>query len=287
MSRPHAIAVPPEPRAPRSIPPSMAPAGATTPRPISTRPAEPPEAFVARLAGLARQHAAVDHPHLRRMAAGTLPDPVGALRDFAHQYAFYSGGFTGYLVGLIGQADDPRHRRVLQENLAEEHGQPPTGLDPDLAAEARRPHGELFADFKRAVGVDPGFALRHPPCAAVLTLRGAVTEACTVRGLAAGLGALGFATELIVPTVYGHLLDAIRRAPGVPARAGSFFEIHTHCDDGHADALLGIATELAVDLEARRAMWATTHRVLSLRAALWDELARRADEAARWTAEAG
>ena len=57
--------------------------------------------FIDALCRDALRHPAVDHPYLRRLAAGDLPDVRAAIRDYCHQYHAYSAEFPSYLEGVI------------------------------------------------------------------------------------------------------------------------------------------------------------------------------------------
>ena len=81
------------------------------------------DAWVDQLTTMALQHRAVQHPYLKALADGTLPDLRFALEDFACHYNGYSAHFPRYLTALIARLEDPAHRRALLENLTEESGE--------------------------------------------------------------------------------------------------------------------------------------------------------------------
>ena len=75
------------------------------------------EDFISALCTEALEHPAVNHQYLQRLASGNLPDMAFAIRDYCHQYYFYSAEFTSYLEAVIGGLNSATHREVLRENL--------------------------------------------------------------------------------------------------------------------------------------------------------------------------
>ncbi len=119
-----------------------------------------PEVFIEALCADVMRHQAVNHPYLERLASADLSDMKAAIRDYCHQYYFYSAEFTSYLEVVIGGLDSALHRDVLRQNLKEEQGS-------DLGNLQSIPHTELFQRFRRAAGVTPDdylFLTLHMEC---------------------------------------------------------------------------------------------------------------------------
>ena len=232
------------------------------------------EEFVRGLESYARSHYALSHPYLSRMANGEFPDMVGAIRDFAHQYSFYSSHFTEYLRRVLDNLDNPEHITDLLENLEEEEGRmlPEMTLDHPKAGMS---HAELFSDFKRAIGVDEAYEAANPAVDTVLKWRNTMLVTCA-SSAAAGVGAIGLATETVVPQVYQHILTGIVSHTDMHQDDYIFFEIHAECDIQHSEDLITIAADLANTPESRRAMRNATARILNMRSRLWDDLLARA-----------
>lgn len=226
--------------------------------------------FVAALCREAGEHPAVHHPYLKRLASGDLPDIGFALRDYAYQYSFYGSEFPSYLEGVIGGLEDPAHREVLRSNLEEEKG------DAESADPSELPHVELFRRFQVAAGVDEGFIARTPPCTTSLIWRDLFLQKCQSRQEGVGLGAVGIATEFVVPTMYRYILDAIERHTQVTSEQALFFRLHTECDTRHAKDLRGITEALSEKIECREAIRFGVVSSLNLRKAFWDILLSRA-----------
>ena len=87
-------------------------------------------------------HRAVNHPYLKALGSGELPDTEWALRDFAKHYYGYSLHFPRYLTTVISKLEVPAHRNSLLQNLTEESGIYEDEEYAELAAVGvRREHG--------------------------------------------------------------------------------------------------------------------------------------------------
>jgi len=233
------------------------------------------EEFVDALCAEAADHPAVHHPYLERIARGELPDVTWALRDYAYQYAFYSGEFPRYLEGVIASLDSEAHRACLLENLEEERGDPASdSLD-------RIPHTELFARFRRAVGVDEAYEAGHKPITTVEVWRDLALQKFRSPQRGVGLGAIGIGTEYVVPTIYTYILEGIRRHTRLDPTDYYFFTLHAHCDQAHAADLRRVTLEVATDPSTREAIRFGVGSALNLRKAFWDIMLSRAVDPSR------
>ena len=112
----------------------------------------PQHTHVAFLLGEAESHRALHHPYLTALKDGTLPDPAGALKRFASEYAVYAKSFQNYLLIAMSKLEDQQHRSILLENLCEESGM----IEEEELAEMKRKQAQLEnlnklanADIKR------------------------------------------------------------------------------------------------------------------------------------------
>ncbi len=229
--------------------------------------------FVDALCAEALDHPAVDHPYLRRIATGELPNVAWALRDYAYQYAFYSHEFPQYLQGAIASLESAAHRELLLENLEEEQGDPTSG-DPE-----RLPHTELFARFRRAIGVDASYEAAHKPSTTVEVWRDLALQKCRSEQTGVAIGAIGIGTELVVPTIYTYLLEGIRSFTDLEPDDYFFFTLHAVCDHAHAADLKKISVDIAEQAEHREALRFGVLSALNLRKAFWDIMLSRAVDA--------
>lgn len=226
--------------------------------------------FIEGLCVDAMSHRAVHHPYLRRLASGDLPDVAAAIRDYCHQYYFYSSRFTSYLEAVIGRLESEGHRAVLRKNLMEEHGQDPR--NPQSI-----PHADLFQRFRRAAGVTEAYEARTPPCTAVTTWRDRFLQTCMSQPPCVGLGAIGLGTEMIVPTIYRYLHRAVTDHTEMKPDDFLFLTLHMECDDEHAADMKDISLELCkVSSANREALRLGVSSALDLRAAFWDAMLARA-----------
>ncbi|OJH39888.1 iron-containing redox enzyme family protein [Cystobacter ferrugineus] len=241
--------------------------------------------FIQQLEREVGGHRAIHHPYLRALASGELPDPVGALRDYAHQYYAYSINFQRYLTATISQLDSSEHRRALLANLLEEAH----GVSPDEAELMRRhgielewvenvPHPVLYRRYLEALRMDEAWLRAHPFCDEAVQWSQLFLQCCSSLGAPVAVGAMGLGTELIVRRVYTPILEAIKTYMDVSPRDRVFFDLHQKIDDEHGEVLLRIAEELAEDPTKRALLRTGALMALNLRAGFYDSLLCRARE---------
>ncbi|ADO72776.1 iron-containing redox enzyme family protein [Stigmatella aurantiaca] len=239
--------------------------------------------FIQRLELEVNEHRAVHHPYLEALSKGRLPDPAGALRDYAHQYFAYSTNFQRYLTATISQLDTPEHRRVLLANLLEEAH----GVSPDEAELMRKhgielewvenvPHPVLYQRYLKALGMDEAWLRAHPFCDEAVQWSQLFLLCCGSLGAAVAVGAMGIGTELVVRQLYTPVLEAIQTYLDVSSRDRVFFDLHQKIDDEHGEVLLRIAEELAEDPAQRSLLRTGALMALNLRAAFYDSMLWRA-----------
>lgn len=247
------------------------------------QPSHSPEAehAVAALEETARSHRAVRHPYLTAIANGTLPNPAGALADFAKQYVGYSGHFPRYLTALISRLENPSHRHALLANLVEETGHYESAdlaklRDFGIQAEwiVGVPHPELFRRFQQAVNGagDEGENEQFE----VVCWREMLLAVLCMGSPAEAVGALGLGTESIVPAFYTPFLRAIERRGGLLPRDTVFFRLHTLVDDAHQATLRQIAISHAVTEAGQKDLARGMCKALALRDSFWSWLHERA-----------
>lgn len=237
-----------------------------------------PAPSVEGLREAALRHRAVRHPFLSSFARG---DFRARSRDVARTYAAwydgYSRWFPRYLGAVIGRLEDPGHRELLRENLAEEQGELcpdergtliELGIDP--ASVDGVPHPELFARFRRAVGLSDADVATPPP--ATIEWRAGFHGMLKAGSAAYGVGALGLGTETVVSAIYPFLLDGLAHVPGLERADVVFFELHCHVDDQHQLDLLEIARDLSTTAHGFRELERGMCDALELRANFWDAL---------------
>lgn len=236
---------------------------------------------VDRLAAEALAHRAVNHPYLKALGSGELPDTTAALADFAQHYYGYSAHFPRYLTALISKLERHDHRAALLENLTEESGQyedeelselQQCGVQPEWIVGI--PHPQLFQRFRQALGVtNTDAADDHIE---VVCWREQFLTILTSGSPAEALGALGLGTETIVQTIYQPFVDAIERIGSLSPEDAVFFPLHTAVDDHHQATLKAIATDFAATPQGRADLAKGMNKALALRDAFWGWLHERA-----------
>ncbi len=220
---------------------------------------------------------AVKHPYLDALVNGQLPNTPLALLDLSRCYAAYSSHFVKYLGAVIAQLENPEHRNELTHNLREEHGEVD---DLDLGAELKAridgvPHTQLFQWFQSALEQELAQSSQLPASDIGESWRESFFELCQ-QGACAGIGALGIATELIVPHIYERILLAIQNHTSLSPEQYVFFTLHAGCDEAHANVLLEIARDLVVDTDSADALGQGVRAAIDMRISFWDQMYERA-----------
>lgn len=232
-----------------------------------------PSEFINELREAVISHPAVRHPFLQELSTGGFNKIDDVIRDYSHQYSFYSGWFPEYVQSVIDSTDDPRIIHPLAENLAEE-----LGLDDTDSNDI--PHTELYKTFKKDIGIDAEFENENPMCLTVSLWRELFLQKCKSENTAVGVAAIGLATEFIVPHFYPFIIDALEKHSSFPNECSFFFRLHVECDEGHAEEALEVAAYLAQDDVNREALTFGAISALNLRKAFLDNQLIRAREIA-------
>ncbi|ROU09418.1 TenA family transcriptional regulator [Lysobacter enzymogenes] len=178
------------------------------------------------------------HPFLRRCREDA--NAIELLRVFLVQHSYYSENFTRYLCALMSRMPSNDDVRALAANLVEE-----TGLDrPDAVT-----HAELYRRCLGELGVRPRSAPILPETSALIE---SMFHYCRAPDPLEGLAALCLGAEAIVPTLYGGLLQGLRRCGYSDAQL-HFFVLHVSEDEAHALVMREIINRLLRDRPHRRA----------------------------------
>ena len=227
--------------------------------------------FISELEREVLSHPAVHHPYLKMLGSGEFNDMDSAIRDYAHQYSFYSQLFPEYVKAVIDTTSDPIIIEPLQENLDEELG---TGAHGD--SKAGTPHTVLFAEFKRSIGIDQAYVENNQMSLTAQIWRQLFLEKCKSSVTAVGVGAISLATEYIVPHFYPYIVDAIEKHSTFDNSTSFFFRLHVDCDEGHAEEAIKVAEYLSQDTDNREALRFGVFSALNLRHAFYDSQLGRA-----------
>lgn len=232
--------------------------------------------FIEDMCEEALASAAVRHPYLDAMRSGSFPDLEYAFKDFAFQYGLYSANFMQYVSAVMKQLQDDRHREILRGNLAEEQGH---AHDVDLPADIMasidgEPHSRLYRRFQDALGVNPD---ERNPTARCPGARWSSKFLTLCRsGEMIGAGAIGIGTEFVVASIFEQILAGLKQHSDLTMLQRVFFDLHSECDEKHAQEMMQITSELARDPESCDQIEHGIRCALALRAAFWDQMMERA-----------
>lgn len=161
------------------------------------------------------------HPFYQRWQNGKVTPEV--LREYAKQYYAYESRLPMFLEAAIGHVDAGPARAALEENLADESGQP-------------EPHPELWVRFAEALGVEAEEVRTAKPTPRTQNLVGTYTSLCE-RGPDESLGAL-YAYESQFSAIASAKAEGLRKFYGVTdPDALRFFDLHSTLDVEHATAI--------------------------------------------------
>lgn len=232
-------------------------------------------AFINPVRSYALQSDAVNHPYLQALRAGQLPNMEMALKDFAFQYGLYSTNFIHYISAVIAQLSNAKHKGILLDNIAEEQGDTHDIELPDevMASVVGQPHARLFRRFQEALGVDTHDSAT-PECPGYSWSQ-QFLQLCK-KSEHTGIGAIGIGTELIVSRIYDQILEGLRTYSNLTMTQRVFFDLHSQCDEKHADEMLSIAEELADNRSACAEIGHGVDAAIAMRTKFWDEMLVRA-----------
>lgn len=230
----------------------------------------------------AMNHRAVKHPYLERLKNGSFNNMEAVLKDFASQYGAYSAWFPRYLTGVISKLENPTHRNLLMDNLAEEAGH----LHDEDIEELKKlgieeswvqgiPHPQLFRRFQDAMNVNR----EEQPGVEVQVWRELFLGIIQQGNAAEAVGAIGIGTESVVKFIYKYIIEAISKHTKLSLEQYVFFPLHTEVDDEHGLILLNIASEMAAENEyAAQSLRKGMLKALNIRASYWDDMLARAEK---------
>ena len=230
----------------------------------------------------AMNHRAVNHPYLERLRSGNFNNMEAVIKDFATQYGAYSAWFPRYLTGVISKLENPSHRNLLMDNLAEEAGH----LHDEDIEELKKleieeswvqgiPHPQLFRRFQDAMNINR----EEQPGVEVQVWRELFLGIIQNGNAAEAVGAIGIGTESVVKFIYKYIIDAIRNHTSLSLEQYVFFPLHTEVDDEHGLILLNIASEMAGENEhAAQSLRKGMLKALNIRASYWDDMLLRAEK---------
>ncbi len=177
-------------------------------------------AIVQRIEQIISDRLLTKHPFYALWSKGMLSKET--LQEYAKQYFLLEKSFPAYLENLRHLAPSKEAQEVIEDNLADERGNP-------------KPHTELWLDFAEGLGLSQAQATSASPLlqtSAEISVFSDLTRGSYVEGLA---GLLAY--EAMLPPVSESKMDGLRKFYGLADdKTLGFFTVHSVADVKHSNA---------------------------------------------------
>jgi pyrroloquinoline-quinone synthase len=181
-----------------------------------------PSLTMQSFSALTQNHPLWNHEFLVRCRTGQLTLPE--VQILAVQMYKFSKEFNRILASILSRCPDESAQLVIMDNLFDEMGQ----------GDLNQAHPELFRRFTREIGIADDTLAIAPTAPETLNMIATYLDIPHQYGYLAALGAVCFASEGIVSSLYSQLYRGIVGAAPFPKESLIFFEVHIHVDDSHA-----------------------------------------------------
>jgi pyrroloquinoline-quinone synthase len=181
-----------------------------------------PSLTMQSFSALTQNHPLWNHEFLLRCRTGQLTLPE--VQVLAVQMYKFSKEFNRILASILSRCPDENAQLVIMDNLFDEMGQ----------GDLNQAHPELFRRFTREIGIADDALAIAPTAQETLNMIATYLDIPHQYGYLAALGAVCFASEGIVSSLYSQLYRGIVGAAPFPKESLVFFEVHIHVDDSHA-----------------------------------------------------
>ena len=206
-------------------------------------------------------HTAVNHPVLSRL------ETREEFLRFGLQHHALVGFFTRYMELLLLRAPSSREKLWLAKVLLDEYGEGSEGKD----------HATLYRDFLRHAGAEEGEEARVALCEEVFAFIAEHLRIASSEPFLTGLGALGPGHEWAIPTMFSHIVPALRRA-GMTEEQTLYFSLHCEQDIDHGRWMTESLLDLIHTDEDRALVERGAELSLAAREKLWDGIGRAIDK---------
>jgi pyrroloquinoline-quinone synthase len=224
--------------------------------------------FMQSFRQLTEMHPLWTHPFLMRCRASELN--LAEVQVLAVQMYKFSKQFNRILASILATCPDDQAQLVILDNLFDEMGQG------DLA----QAHPELFRRFTRAIGIEDNELNDIPAEPETQAMIDTYLSLANQYGYLSALGAVCFASEGIVHSLYTQLYHGIQGAAPLPADALIFFEVHIDVDDGHAAKLAELIEPRLRNDDQAVDMHRAILDAMDARVSFFDGIQRRIQESA-------
>lgn len=174
---------------------------------------------------LAQNHALWNHPFLQHCQADGLT--LLEVQILAVQMYKFSKEFNRILASILSQCADERAQWVILDNLFDEMGR----------GDLNQAHPALFRQFTQALGISDTVLEAIPAEPETSAMIETYLSFANQYGYLSALGAVCFASEGIVNTLYSQLYRGIQGLESLSKESLVFFEVHINVDDSHAAKL--------------------------------------------------
>lgn len=177
---------------------------------------------------ITNNHPLWQHDFLHRCRTGNLF--LLDVQILAVQMYKFSKEFNRILASILSCCRDESAQLVILENLFDEMGQ----------GDINQSHPELFRRFTRELGIDDDTLANLPTAPETHALIETYLRIPHQYGYLAALGAVCYASEGIVSSLYTQLYKGIVGAAPLTRESLIFFEVHIDVDDSHAAKLAAV-----------------------------------------------
>lgn len=184
--------------------------------------------FMQSFQHITQNHLLWTHPFLERCRSGELS--LQEVQILAVQMYKFSKEFNRILAGIVSCCPDEEAQWVILDNLFDEMGR----------GDSSQAHTELFRQFTRAIGISDDELERCVTQPETQALIDTYLGLAHHYGYLSALGAVCFASEGIVHSLYSQLYQGIQGSAPLTKQALIFFEVHIDVDDGHAANLAAL-----------------------------------------------
>ncbi len=184
-------------------------------------------AIIQQIERIVEDKSVTKHPFYALWSKGMLS--MQTLQEYARQYYHLEKAFPAYLENLLAFAPTAQAKEVIEENLADERGNP-------------KPHTELWLDFAGGLGLTEAQATSAYPLIQTSGEIGAFHE-LTRSSYIEGLSAL-LVYEAMLPAVSESKMDGLRKHYHLSdAKSLGFFTTHAVADVKHSNAWKALLAE--------------------------------------------
>lgn len=223
------------------------------------------ERFLAFVADIKREvfhHPVMKHPFWNRFRAGCLT--MEQLRALALHYYHHVRRTRLYAAAVLSRTPEEEIQAALASVLWDEYG----------AGDRGQSHPEQFRRLLRALGLTEAEWDRTPPLPELEMYADVHFQLSTAYDIWTGLGVVGVAMELPIPTLYRYLIEGFTKS-SLTETDLEFFVKHGPMDLRHATLFLEtLFPHLACDTDRRSLLRLGALRSLDARAILMDGLYR-------------